>query len=694
MKIIMMVLNILRIYNNVVWENTEIYIPLNSDTYQYYDMPKAKLVDKNGNLVEEGTYYEKGVNHTSLNVINSRHVRTFKIDYRVHFDRSGESRTQTIYFNIVDITAPVFIHIPEISRPVNDKVLTEKVIIENLIYNDNYYEKDQLIVKVNGLASVNEKIPGIYKLEYEIMDPSFNVTKQIGYYIVENNLKPKITYKDLITINYGEPFNYINHFKFSDEYDKNLKIEVDESKINFNKLGTYPIEVTATNYVGLFERVTATIEIVDKKAPKLVVRENNILNVYNYNYDYLKDIILDVSDNYDNLTIDDVIIEGYVDFDIVNKYELTYIITDSSNNTTSKKVIIDIKDLTKPRIELKKELIFNIKGEKPNWYNYFDFFDNYDDFNDLTINFNEKNINFNNLGTQILEVSVTDLSKNKLTNIFEIKVLDLIAPNVIQMEELIITDFASKNNEFYKSFFAISDNYDSYNDIEIDVNNFVDYSSVGEYEVDINFIDTSNNITKVNTIIYVLDIIKPTITLTTNVYYYYINNDKLNLNDYILNVNDNKTTNDNLELHITDNIDYYNIGIYEVIYELYDESNNMNSAILKVYVDKTKSKLINGETIYLNINSIYTQGSNLILSDEVVKVVSFPNHIDTTSAKTTEVLHIAYDIRGNYEEYLQTVHIINDEKIQQYKNNIIVTVIGVIIIVTYYLYERKNNNNF
>src|SRR5690554_4434331 len=387
MKVLMIFLNILNMYK-VVWENKDIKIPLNEDTYQYYEMPKANLY-YNNILIKTDEYYERGVNHTNLNVINSRHVKTFKIDYRVRFDEYGISSTQTIHFNVVDTIGPEFIKIPEIKMPVKTKALTEKSIIEGLIYHDNYYSNDELVVKVNGLANVNINIPNKYELEYEIMDPSFNTTKQIGYYIVENNISPEIKYNDLITINYGETFNYLNHFKFIDEYDKNLNTYVDLSSVNFNKLGSYKIQVTAINNVGLKTTVSSTLEIVDKEKPTLNLKTNNILNVHDYNYDYLKTIILSVYDNYNQLTIDDVLIEGFIDFNVVNKYELTYSVNDSSNNTVSKKVVIEIRDLIRPTVEIIKDLVFNINDSKPNWYNYFLIDDNYDDFSDLTINFAE-----------------------------------------------------------------------------------------------------------------------------------------------------------------------------------------------------------------------------------------------------------------------------------------------------------------
>lgn len=692
MKVLFMFLNVLSMYK-VVWENIDIEIPLNEDTYQYYEIPKANLY-YNDILIKTDIYYERGVNHTNLNVVNSRHVKTFKIDYRVYFDEYEISSTQTIHFNVIDNIAPVFIKIPEIKMPVKTKILSEKEIIEGLIYEDNYYQKEDLTVKINGLSSVNINVPNIYELEYEIIDPSFNITYQKGYYIVDNNVSPEIKYKDLIQINYGETFNYLKHFQFVDNYDKNLITEADVSNIDFNKVGIYPIVVRATNNAGLTTTITTNIEIIDKEKPRIVLKTNNILNVKTYNNDYLKSVILSVSDNYDNLSIDDVIIEGEVDFNVVNKYEVTYYISDSNNNVTSQKITIEIKDLENPNVELIDNLDFNINSLKPNWYKYFNINDNYDNFDNLTIAFNDKNINFNVLGLQMLEVTVTDSSKNKIIKNYEINILDLEAPQVIQMEEIIIIDFSSKNSEYFKNYFAISDNYNEYKDIIVNINGNISYNKVGQYEIDIDFIDSSNNITTIKTSAYVLDIIKPKIKLRTNVYYYYLGEEPLILENYIINVSDNNTIKENLIINIIENINYEKTGQYDVIYEVYDESNNVESETLSVYVDKRKTNLLTGKDLYLKVNENHLIGSSVVFSEEVVKIVTYPSFIDTKKVGIKEILYVVYDSRGHYEEYLQTIYIEDNKSFNEYKNNLIVTALGVIVIISYYIYERKNNNNF
>ena len=692
MKFLFLFFNLLTSYR-VVWENTDLKIPLKANTHEYYDMPEAKVY-QDGKVIDTNCYYEKGVNHTSLSVVNSNHVRVFKVDYRVYFPELAISNTQTINFIIVDETAPVFLKIPDIKMPVNAKKITEKEIIETLMFEDNYYSNDELIIRVNNLHNVNINVPGNYLIEYEIMDPSFNVTLEERYYIIENNKAPIIKYDDLIKHEYGKVFNYLEYFKFLDEHDPNLIIKVCDDEVNYNKIGIYQISVSATNSAGLMTRITTNIEIIDKSPPNLVLKDSRVINVYEYDSKYLRTLIYAVSDNYDNLTHEDVVISGYISFDEIGKYNLEYSLTDSSDNKTSKKIVVEVKDLKKPEIKIIKELNILVNEEVNNWYEYFMFSDNYDESNDLVIKFNEKSINYQKIGSYFFEVVVTDSSKNSLKNIFTVLVIDIYAPEVSQNEEIVIDDFSYKELNFYKSFFDISDNYNSFDEVTVELNGVIDYKTTGTYNIEMLFKDTSNNVISILTSIYVLDLITPNIKLTTNEFYYYIEDPIPNLISFISEINDNYTSFSNLVLTIYEDINYTEIGLYEVIFEVMDEGSNKSSIILSFYVDIKHENLIFGNNVTINKNEKFEMGTNIEFHENVSKVITYPNTLDTSNKGVYEILYIAYDYRGNYREFIQKVEVIETFSLLKYKNNIILTIIGVISIGCFVYYHKKNNELF
>lgn len=692
MKILLLFINILSSYK-VIWKNTHIKIPLKENTHIHYDKPEANLY-YNDELIDTVSYYEKGVNHTNLNVINSNHVKEFKIDYRVHFEKYNISNTQTITFEIVDIISPEFIYIPEISMPVDEKKLTEKQIIENLIYKDNYYSNDELVVRIYNLENVNNNLPGEYEIIYELMDPSYNFTRVSKYYVVTNNSYPEIKYDEIIKHEYNTYFNYLDYFKITDKYDKNLKITVDTSKVNFNKLGTYQITVKAKNKDNLETVVTTNILIVDTKPPKLDVIDSVVLNIYDYDINYLKELIIDVSDNYDNLSKDDVIISGYVNFNEIGTYKLIYELRDNSNNLTTKNVVINIKDLEKPEIINIKELIIDVSLGKINYYDYFIIRDNHSSFDDLKITFNDKNVNYNELGSYILEIEVLDESKNKRLEMFNVEIKDLIPPKVKLLEEIVITDFMERNINEFKSYFYIEDNYSTYQNIEIDMIGNINYEKVGSYLVTFIFKDESLNETKFETNIIIIDNIAPIITLKTKNMYYYINDDKPNFYNNIISIYDNYSLSENIEINIIEDINYEKVGVYEVLYEAIDEYGNKSYSTLNFYVDVKLKELIKGKDLYINVGDYISKYEGLELSEDVYKIESFPKEINTNQAGIFEILHIAYDIRGNIYEFNQKVHIKDNNIFKKYKNNIIVTIIGTIILISYIIYYKNNSSNF
>src|SRR5690554_1349042 len=420
MQTLLILLNILSSYQ-LVWKNTEFEIPLGANVYEHFETPMVEVY-QNGSLVNTEINYQRGVNHTSLRVVNSNHVKSFKIDYKAYIDDLGLQSIQTITFNIVDEIKPNFLYLPELSFPVKTKKLTEKEIMEQLIYEDNYYNTEDLIVKVHGLEGVNINIPGEYLITYELIDPSFNITKVNSKYKVINNIAPEIIEKSKThIINVYDNFRVNDYFTFVDPFNQQLTIEVDDSLLNTNKIGSYSIHIKVINNLGLSNEGHYDILVVDNKSPTITLstkREFNYLETFD-----LRDLVISVNDNYDNLTKDDVDILGYIDFFSLGEYPLTFKVKDSSGNESkSYEIKIKIIDLEKPKIVLIKPIKVNVGNEVTNFDSYFEFSDNYDsyEFGELIIKYNTKEINFKELGNYILNVELSDSSKNRVSQNFEV----------------------------------------------------------------------------------------------------------------------------------------------------------------------------------------------------------------------------------------------------------------------------------
>jgi hypothetical protein len=70
---------------NVVWNDLDVYIPLNEEVTPYTLIPSVFVYYNNEKLENLDIYYHRGVERTFLSVVNSRDVKTFYIKYRNKF---------------------------------------------------------------------------------------------------------------------------------------------------------------------------------------------------------------------------------------------------------------------------------------------------------------------------------------------------------------------------------------------------------------------------------------------------------------------------------------------------------------------------------------------------------------------------------------------------------------------------------
>lgn len=679
MNLILTMLSLINMYQ-VLWQNTTIDIPLNDATTNYYELPEATLYYQGKIITTNEYYYERGVNRTSLSVVNSNHVKAFKIDYRITFYELGVTSEQTITFNIVDEIPPTILKVPEFKFPLNTKIPTDKVMLEGFYYQDNYYSNEELVTKVNRLSEININKVGLYEIEYEVMDPSFNTTVATTTYEIFDNNYPEITMiKNEIEHLVKTEFKVYDHFKFK---GVNLIIDANLSQVNINKIGTYPITVTATNESGLSQSLSVHIKIIDDVKPLIRLKSNiNDFNVYDkVNHDDLLNLILSVSDNYDNLSKEDVIVDTDLNTNIIGKYVVIFSIKDTSNNEFTIQTNINVKDLEKPNIILLEKIILNINEEPPYFLKYFEIFDNYNSYDELTININDKNINYKKNNTYYLEITINDQSKNVLKATFEVIVSDLTSPVVSQVNDLFIYNFKRESKSFYKKHFNITDNFDQYDDIDLEIiDDNVNYEKIGQYPIELLFIDSNNNQTLIKSDIYVIDTEKPKINLKSDIYYYFIGEAIIEIIALVTSVDDNYDLLKVSDIIVMGDINYNKIGKYEVYLILSDTSENETKIQIDCYVDVKKSKLINGNDITINKDNKWEPLEGIELSENVIKYQYYNGLSNTNQIGEFEIIYVAYDIRGNLETYKQKVMII-DNKTSLKSNYLLIILITSIFI--------------
>ena len=138
-------------------------------------------------------------------------------------------------------------------------------------------------------------------------------------------------------IEYGTNFNLAN-FKIPND----VKVLIDGEEVTntytFKNLGKTAITFEKLDNKGKKETETINVNIVDTKKPEIIGAENRTIK-QGETIDLKENI--KVEDNTDELI--DVSVIGKVDTNVPGEYEITYIATDQSNNSSEKKIKITVE---------------------------------------------------------------------------------------------------------------------------------------------------------------------------------------------------------------------------------------------------------------------------------------------------------------------------------------------------------------
>lgn len=656
----------------VTWTNIEVDVPVYSSIDEYINIPKAVLTEK-GNVFNdpEMHYVYDGVDNNFYSDLDTNYVGRVRYMIKAVFPTYGVESKQEIIFNIVDITKPTIISVPKFVIQVGQKIPD---VLIGLDYSDNHYLKSELTVNVLGLDTVNNKKVGKYYFDYQVIDPSNNIGGATSYIEVIDTVPPEIIKLRETKIELGETFDVYAFYKFSDNHDQYVNVSVNTSNVNFNKIGTYGFIITAKDSSNNQKVLMDNLEIVYTGKPELDLYSNLLsieVGTTNYEIELIQNI-KNVFDKVDELTISDVIISHLININKLGKYGVEYKVINSHNQETIKLIDVNVLDTTKPIINLINELIIPYGINSFIHQNYFEIYDNYDEYADLTINFTQK-IDFKSVGDYPIKVEVTDKSKNK--SIFEgvISVVDLEPPVFIMEDDQIeINVFSNYNFENY----IIKDNYDSSPSL---TPKKMYFNQVGTFEILLTASDSSGNKTNKIVLVTVVDNESPTIILSTNEIKLSIGAEKINPKDYIVNAFDNYDELTIEDILVIDNINYHELGKYELIYHLTDSSGNEEYKIIEVTIDDTSKPIINTKNEIINYKSDFDvwDGVEIIDNDDNLTLNAYPSYIDTSKIGSYTITYVIIDSRGNITKTTRQIEVA-DEK----QNSKIALYVGINFAVT------------
>ena len=320
---------------------------------------------------------------------------------------------------------------------------------------------------------------------------------------------------------------------------------------------------------------------VDKEAP--VIDSNKVEVLYGTKLDKS---MFAISDNRDTLDSIDVKIndKSYDPYQL-GIYNVEVSATDMFSNTQSKVVQVEVVDKTAPELKpvgKSNGYVVNVEvNDSKDITKYIKATDNVD--GDVTpfIETNKK-LDTSRLGTQTIQLNVSDAAGNQTQKTFEFYVSDTIAPKIQHKKGSTVTvDYGSKFS--YSDYVGITDNFDK-KVTSIKVDGKVNTKKIGKTTLNITAVDSSGNESKAKLNVEVKDISAPKLSLSKSSVTI-TKGKSFSAKKYLESAIDNKDGNLTSKVKISSSVNTDKAGKYTVKYTVADAAGNKTTKTLSVKVE-------------------------------------------------------------------------------------------------------------
>jgi hypothetical protein len=199
-------------------------------------------------------------------------------------DLSGNTSEIIIHVEVVDVLAPVFSDVTEITA-IYPNTLTTAEIIAMLSASDNYDgDISSQITLSNDNYSENASIIGSYPMQFSVSDSSGNTTDHDVLIHVVDQEAPMILGDESLVIGYNNYYSeatMLSSLSVSDNYDQNVEIIITSNnyKNNAETIGEYTVVFSATDSSGNQTEKTLTVFVVDEIGP-MIYLDLSVIQVY------------------------------------------------------------------------------------------------------------------------------------------------------------------------------------------------------------------------------------------------------------------------------------------------------------------------------------------------------------------------------------------------------------------------------
>ncbi|MBC2116990.1 immunoglobulin-like domain-containing protein [Listeria booriae] len=586
----------------------------------------------------------------TANDVDTSTEGTYHVTYSVT-DSDGNTTTKTITVTVSSNNAPVI--------TAADKTLKKGASFNPMTgVTASDTEDGNVTDKVTVTANdVDTSAIGTYHVTYSVTDSDGNTTTKTITVTVTSNDAPVITASDK-TLKKGGSFDPMASVSASDTEDGNVtdNVTVTANDVDTSAVGTYHVTYSVTDSDGNTTTKTITVTVTSNDAPVIVASDQTIKK--GKAFDVMAGVSAsDLEDG--NVTSGITVTANDVDTNTVGTYHVTYSVTDSDGNTTTKIITVTITSNDAPTFTTSD--VYLKVGDKFNPYAGITASDTED--GDLTdrIDIESSDVDMTQAGTYAVEYSVTDSDNNttKITRHVYVRTND---KPVIHA-----SDQTFKAGASFDPLAGMSASDTEDGDITANVTitaNDVDANQAGTYHVTYSVTDSDDNTTTKTITITVLTNEKPVITAADITQKAHRSVDPMagvtasDLEDGDLTANIKIIANDI-------NIDVP--GEYHVTYSVLDSDGNETEKTITVTILSNDAPVIHGQDVTFKAGKAFDPMAGVTASDtedgDITSTIEMTaNDVNPDVAGVYHVTYSVTDADGNTTEATYTVTVLTNEK--------------------------------
>ncbi|MBC2100263.1 DUF5011 domain-containing protein [Listeria booriae] len=277
----------------------------------------------------------------TANDVDTSAVGTYHVTYSVT-DSDGNTTTKTITVTVTSNDAPVIV--------ASDQTIKKGKAFDVMAgVSASDLEDGNVTSGITVTANdVDTNTVGTYHVTYSVTDSDGNTTTKTITVTITSNDAPTFTTSD-VYLKVGDKFNPYAGITASDTEDGDLtdRIDIDSSNVDMTQAGTYAVEYSVTDSDNNTTKITRHVYVRTNDKP--VIHASDQTFKAGASFDPLAG--MSASDTEDgDITANVTVTANDVDANQAGTYHVTYSVTDSDDNTTTKTITITVLTNEKPVI--------------------------------------------------------------------------------------------------------------------------------------------------------------------------------------------------------------------------------------------------------------------------------------------------------------------------------------------------------